>query len=452
MEMKETFYEQLGITSISIGSAIDVINLNKKTNACVCLNGESGIGKTHIVRQIAAARKPTKPFRWRDKVYNKSVPLITLFLAHMQPEDVGVPFPARAARTQLLQEADLLLRLLERETEAGRAKALREKLDKATNRIIANGFSEHDHFDFLLSRTFADMPQEGILFLDEWNRAEKATIKAFFTLIEDRQIHGKHLPEGIQIVTAMNPSNGSYMVNEAEKDHAIRKRLTFVAVTTNLSAWLTYAKGPGNFNPLVTDFIKAMPTFLYDTKVRDAGKIFPCPATWEKVSEVLKAAKEAGVAFTDLAVETSIGGHVGVAAASKFLDYIRDHNIVIEPFAILHEYGERSKTRRRVKKLVEDNRNDILDELCTGVAATLFSDQEDPEEIADGLALFMGDLQTEMAVSFVTNKLSSSSKDVTNGNEYLGGLSKALHTRPPYRKLFKNIAAAMKKANEQMEE
>lgn len=449
-KITEAFYTKLGISCVGIGSAMKIVDLNRRTKTCVCLNGESGIGKTHAIQQIAARRKPDKPFTWRGKEYTDSVPMIPLFLAHMQPEDVGVPFPARAARTQLLQEADLLMRLLEREKEAGKAQALRRKLDAATSRIIANGFSEDDHFDFLLNRTFADMPPEGILFLDEWNRAEKATVKAFFTIVEDRQIHGHYLPEGIQVVAAMNPSDGSYMVNEAEKDHAIRKRLTFVAVTTSLGSWLEYASGPGDFHPYVVEFVRAMPAFLYDTKLRDAGKVFPCPATWEKVSEVLKAAQAMPMPFTENAVETTIGGHVGEDAAAKLIAYIKDNEIVINPEEVIHKYTDKSRVRERVQKLVKQNRNDVLDELCRGVAATLFSKKPDPEKIAPPLAQFMGDLHPEMAVSLVAHKLAANAGEAEHGDAYLSKLSGSMHTQPPYQALFDRIAVAMRKAREQL--
>lgn len=450
-QVAEAFYTKLGISCVGIGSAMKVIDLNRRTKTCVCMDGESGIGKTHAVAQIAARRKPDKPFTWRGKEYTESVPMIPLFLAHMQPEDVGVPFPARAARTQLLQEADLLLRLTERESETSdQGQVLRTKLDALVSRIVKNGFSEDDHFDFLLSRTFADMPPEGILFLDEWNRAEKATVKAFFTLVEDRQIHGHRLPDGIQVIAAMNPSDGSYMVNEAEKDHAIRKRLTFIAVTTSLESWLYYASGHGNFHPHVVEFVRAMPGFLYDTKLRDAGKVFPCPATWEKVSEVLKAAEQMQMPFTEHAVETTIGGHVGEDAAAKLIAYIRDNEIVINPEEVIHKYTDKSRVRYRVQKLVEQNRNDLLDELCRGIAATLFSKKPDPEKIAQPLARFMGDLHPEMAVSLVAHKISANAGEAEGGDAYLTKLSGSMHTQPPYQALFDRIADAMMKARQQL--
>ncbi|MBU1891247.1 hypothetical protein KJ782_07255, partial [Patescibacteria group bacterium] len=60
--VEEAFYTKMGVEVTGIGAAIKVIELNATTHTCVCLNGESGIGKTHIVRQVAAAREVTKDF------------------------------------------------------------------------------------------------------------------------------------------------------------------------------------------------------------------------------------------------------------------------------------------------------------------------------------------------------------------------------------------------------
>lgn len=446
----ESFFSKMGISAVGVNMAKRILDLNRYTQTCVCLNGESGIGKTHIVRQVAAARKPTKPFTWNGVEWTDSTPCVTVHFQHLQPEDVGVPFPARAARTQLLQEADLLLRLLDREQDGGspKARALKEKLDKSVSRIMQNGFGDSDHFEFLLSKTFAELPPEGILFLDEWNRADKSTVQAFFTLVEDRAIHNHYLPEKLQVVAAMNPSDGAYLVNEAEKDHAIRKRLTFIAMTSNIGAWLNYASGDGNFHPMVVEFIRAMPGYLYDTKLRDVGKVFPCPATWEKVSRVLFAATEAKMELSDDAVHATCAGHVGVDAADKLAAYIRDNEIVINPEDVIHHYGAASKTRKRVQKLVARNANDVLNELCRGVSATLFSQQPNANEIRDNLGRFMGDLTNEMAIALVSSKFSHDADLADNGLRYMSEISRALNTQESYRAIITDIAKALERVDD----
>ena len=49
-QVAEAFYTKLGISCVGIGTVTKIIELNRWTQTCVCMNGESGIGKTHIVR------------------------------------------------------------------------------------------------------------------------------------------------------------------------------------------------------------------------------------------------------------------------------------------------------------------------------------------------------------------------------------------------------------------
>jgi MoxR-like ATPase len=445
----DKFYNKIGVNSYGISAARKAIDLAQYTKRSVCcLVGEAGIGKTHVVRQAAEDRKPKEPFMWNGLEWKDSVPLVLLPLAQMQSEDTGMPKLPEFERDRLVREATFWGDL------AKGAKSPVQMSAEANHKAIVAKLQQEDPFkvssgfDFVLPKTIADLPPEGILFLDEWNRADKAVVKAFFTLVEDRHIHNKRIPEGIQIVAAMNPSEGAYVVNEAEKDHAIRRRLTFVAVNTNLSAFLEHATHRGKFHKHVVEFVRSMPPYLHDTKRRDVGKVYPCPAKWESVSEVLQAAEEMKVSLSDDTVTLLIEGHIGDEAGRKFASFIQDSDMVINPSDVIKKYTEKSSVRSRVRKLVDANRNDVLDELCSGLAATLFSERPDADSIAAQLALFMGDLPEEVAISFVANKMASESSESNDAEKYFGKLSVALHTQKPYAMLLGKIMDAMKKGRE----
>lgn len=444
----ESFYSKLGIPLASIKGAKSAIEANRYTGSAVCLVGDAGIGKSQLVRQIAAARKPTKPFSWNDQEWADSLPIKTLYLAHFQAEDMGVPYPSRAKRNELLQECQLFLNLAAHakdNNDALRHKRFMEHSLQLSDRIIELGSPLEDGtFEFLVERSLRDMPQEGILFLDEWNRAEKSTIKAFFTLLEDRKVHGVQLvPDGIQIVAAMNPSNAAYSVNEAEKDHAFRRRLVFVALTVNVGAWLNYAES--RFHPLVVDFVKAMPDSLYDTRLRDAGKAFPCPATWEKVSLLLQRNEELNMDLNSEGVYLSVCGIIGESAGSEFVQYVKNNDIVIAPQDLLKNYNEKSKLRTKVKRLVKEARFDVLKKLCSGVGILLFAQKIEPESIRMQLGLFMGDLPSEMALAMIEEDFGRAANDTEGGDAYLTQLSKTMVSQPAYQGLFKTIGSALKK-------
>lgn len=448
---KEKFFSKLGVPLTSLKGAMQAIDANQHTGNVICLVGDAGIGKTHIVRQIAARRKPEKPFHWNGREWVDEVPICVWYLAHMQSEDTGVPYPSRAKRNELLRECELFLRIAD-QSQNGLGPKAREYALKIAEKVLNNG-SELDQstYEFLLEKNMADLPPEGVLFLDEWNRADKSVIKAFFTLLEDRQMHGKKvIPDGMQIVAAMNPSDGAYSVNEAEKDHAFRRRLSFVAVTVNPGVWLEYATG--KFHDHVVNYIKASPDSLYDIKLRDAGKAFPSPATWEKVSHLLQRVELNDGDLLSEGVRLSIAGHIGEAMGMNFENYLRDKESVINPNEVLDDYTKKSRIRGKVQKMVKQNRNDVLNQLCEGLAITLLTSKPEPREIAPRLSLFMGDLQPDMAISLVVTKFNSAADNVEHGDSYINALSKAMHTQPAYKRLFKDIAQAMKKARKEMGE
>lgn len=447
-KQQESFYSKLGVPLASIKGAKNAIEANRYTGNAVCLVGDAGIGKSQLVRQIAEARRPTKPFTWNGQEWVTTLPIKTLYLAHFQAEDMGVPYPSRAKRNELLQECQLFLNLAAHakdNQDMGRHKKFMEHALRISDRIIELGSPLEDGtFEFLVERSLRDMPQEGILFLDEWNRAEKSTIKAFFTLLEDRKVHGVQLvPDGIQIVAAMNPSNAAYSVNEAEKDHAFRRRLVFVAMTVNVGAWLNYADG--RFHSLVVEFIKAMPDSLYDIRLRDAGKAFPCPATWEKVSLLLQRNEEMNIDLNNEGVFLSICGIIGEGAGSEFMQYVKNNDIVIAPMDLLKNYNEKSKLRNKVKRLVKEARFDVLKKLCAGLGTVLFAQKVEPESIRMTLGLFMGDLPSEMALAMIEEDFGRAAQDTEGGDAYLTALSKAMVTQPAYQALFKTIGSALKK-------
>jgi hypothetical protein len=445
----EKFFSKLGISLTSLRGARQAIEANRCTGNVICLVGPAGIGKTHITRQVAAARKPTKPFEWHGQRWEESVPLVPLYLAHMQAEDMGVPYPSRAKRNELLRECELFMNIGKLAQNGFGEKARDHALKLAEEVLDRTGANDAATFEFLIEKRLSDLPPEGILFLDEWNRAEKQVIKAFFTLLEDREIHGHRVvPDGVQIVAAMNPSDGAYSVNEAEKDHAFRRRLDFVAVTCNAGAWLEYATS--RFHPHVVEFVKSMPNALYDTALRDAGKAFPCPATWEKVSRLLQETDRAKLPLLTDGIELSVCGLLGQAHGMQFMGYIKDSETVINPDEVVKKYTDKSAVRRKVLKLVDQNRNDVLNELCASVALTLLTDKPDPMAIAPQISLFMGDLQPEIAVSFIVHKLSAASEHAEGSEGYLNNLSIAMHDQPSYKKLFQAIGSAMEKARQEV--
>ena len=406
-DKKETVeaWEKLGIGPTGMGQIPKLLDLawHIQPKLTMCLIGETGIGKTPIVHQ------------WCE---NKGGFMRALNFGHMTQEEVSM----------------IMF------TEKG------------------------DTFDFVPPRWLVELNEQAeklgcaVLFLDEWNRGDKNMVNALFTLTDERRIHNFRLHDNVLVVAAMNPSDGSYLVNEAEKDHAVRKRLNFVYAVHDLSAWIGFAE-EAKFHPTVPKFIKAMSTFLYDKGARDAGKAFPCPSNWEKVSNILNAAETMKMELTSSAVVTMVEGQIGQIAAERFMRFVSDANSLIQPDEILKEYRLKSnvrdkvasllnckideKTNRFVKKNDKKNSASIINELNKGLAIVLFSEMPDPKMVARQLALYMGDLDNELCLAFARQYLGEQ-KDAHGkpGDDYFHKLSDQLGLYPAYREKMRQITSA----------
>lgn len=392
-------WEKLGITTLplpSVPAALDIL-WEMPQRMTLCLIGDTGVGKTPIVHEWARKR-------------NAYVQVLNF--GHMSPEDLSMPM-----------------------------------------------FSEDcNEYDFVAPKWFLAVNDAAarlgcaVLFLDEWNRGDKQIVNALFTLTDERRLHNFKLHPNVLVVAAMNPSDGTYLVNEAERDHAIRKRLCFTYVTPDLSAFLTHAKHK-EYDDDVIEFVRSAPSFFYDYGARDAGKAFPCPSNWEKVSNIMKSAKKLGREPTSAAVRALITGQVGYTAAEKFVDFVVDKNTLIATSEILYDYF--TTGRARIAKLLGktlsgdrliDNsaakgmRIDVLTALSESLAITLLSDRPEPAEIAECLAQYSMDLPEEVFVSFYCEHLR---KQVVakerEGAQYSNRLSQALVKFPGMADKLRNL-------------
>lgn len=383
-------WDALGITTLPMGNiktALDIL-WEMDTKITPCFVGDTGIGKTPIVKQWCKERGGF---------------LYELNFGHMTPEQVSM----------MMFSEDL------------------------------------SYYDFVAPKWFLELNEQAekcglaVFFVDEWNRGEKQLVNALFTLMDGRRMYNLTLHPNVLIVAAMNPSNGQYMVNEAEKDPAIRKRLNFMYTTVDHAAWLAHAV-EASFHPRVVEFVRAQPTSLYDVAARDAGKAFPCPANWEKVSNILYSAEKLKK-MSHSTLRSLVSGQIGHAMAEVFIGYLEDQNTIIGPEAVLEHYN--TTGRARVARLLGGHvnkegtmvidrttavRTDVLNTLGEGICTVLFSARPAPLDIAENLAQYLVDLPDEFFQSFLTVSLGKHSRASSEGRDYLQRLNNALDSLPHF--------------------
>lgn len=392
------FWDKLGLIPASLSEARRVLEVGMETGDCTCLIGEAGIGKTQIMKQIAE---------------DHNMRCVFFYLAHVKSEDIGgIPYPA----------------------EGGRA------------------------YRFLCEENILDViedDRETLLVLDEWNRGEKPVMAAAFTMMESRRFGSVEIPPNVHIVACMNPSEGSYIVNEAEQDPAYRRRMCFIAVHATIDTWRAYAAGRGKFHRSVVEFIAANPRLLNDVRARDAGMIYSNPAALEKLSNTVRAFEKKAINFIedeDMAqtFRLKATGHIGATAADRFVQYLQDNATLIDPQQVVRKY--KAKAQAAVLHLVDVGRTDVLMELADNVALLLISDQPDAAKIARHIAAFCSDLPEDPLVTFL-GKLRKYAREMNKlgPGDYYGALNRELNETQAFADAISNLDNAVHKISERSE-
>ena len=181
-----------------------------KTPVSIEVIGESGIGKTSAIVQLA-----------KELDFN----FVKLNLS--QIEEIGdlVGFPIRQFEIQRDEEG--------------------EKIWVDEN-ILEEKFKE-GYFSTGLNRMGYCPPEwisgkekGGILLLDDWNRADMRFIQAVMELIDRQQYISWSLPKDWHIILTANPDNGDYLVSSI--DNAQKTRFITVQLKFDTECWAKWAE------------------------------------------------------------------------------------------------------------------------------------------------------------------------------------------------------------------
>ena len=129
----------------------------------------------------------------------------------------------------------------------------------------------------------------GILFLDELTAADQRLQISAYSLILDRRVGHYQLPDGWQVIAAGNASFHGAICHDMGT--ALADRMFHFNVQTVIEAFLAYAVENG-FAPEVSAFLRVRPDRLDDTPSQLANDhlVGASPRGWEDVSNVLKSA------------------------------------------------------------------------------------------------------------------------------------------------------------------
>ena len=201
--------------------------------------GESGIGKTTAVIQLAQENK---------------LKFVKLNLAQIEELGDLVGFPVR--QFQMYKEKQVAKKIDDlnyspAQAQAAAANSIQTKKigqwvdELAVEEYLRQGWkvTGKNRMSYCAPEWIADAKDGGILLLDDWNRADMRFIQAVMELVDRQTYISWSLPKDWHIILTSNPDNGDYMVNSV--DSAQKTRYITANLKFDVNVWARWAEQEG---------------------------------------------------------------------------------------------------------------------------------------------------------------------------------------------------------------
>ncbi len=200
---------------------------------------------------------------------------------------------------------------------------------------------------------------EGILLLEELNRAERYIQQPALQLLTARRLHEYVLPPGWAVAAAINPEEGEYQVTPL--DPALRARFLFLKVCADRQCWLAWAEAK-RIHPAVMHLAQNHDEFLDHVP----------PRTWAFVSDILHALQPEEMERTGL-VRDLLAGYLPSPLVHLLLSALRQssagHEMKVRE--MLAGYHTDPTVQENVRALRNNGRTDRLNQIARQVESVL---------------------------------------------------------------------------------
>ena len=194
-----------------------------------------------------------------------------------------------------------------------------------------------------------------VLFLDELNRGTQEVMQAAFQIVLDRELNGWKLHPQTKVCSAVN-IGGRYVVNEM--DPALLRRFFVADLEPTVDDWLIWAKescevvgnwkfGKQNVDDMFIDFIQSNTKFLDPPKNVESGTVTSTRHSWERLSDASIQSKIINDVENPL-LYAMASGYVGTEAAIAFIAHAKNNDARVSGDEILNSY---EKVQKKIKKL-----------------------------------------------------------------------------------------------------
>lgn len=155
-------------------------------------------------------------------------------------------------------------------------------------RFTSDGFAEFAPFRQLFPLEGTELPKgyEGwLLFLDEFNSAQKQVQAASYKTILDHAVGQYPLHERVLISLAGNLDTDRAITNPVST--ALESRVVHLELVVNFDDWETDVAIPRQYDPRIIAFLRQYPDHLLDFKPDHQEKTYCCPRTWDFMNRLI---------------------------------------------------------------------------------------------------------------------------------------------------------------------
>jgi alkaline phosphatase D len=180
-----------------------------------------------------------------------------------------------------------------------------------------------------------------IILIDEFNRAPKSVVQAMLPFILDGRLHTHELPEDTHIIAAANPPTDEFIVGDISDD-ALMKRLCHLNLEPTVDEFLNFASY-NDADYRMTSFIQENKEML-EVQANPFDLSFLKPsrrAYFDFVSPFIKQNPP-----EDLVFEV-VRGIIGTQAASRFVSHIKNHTFRLKGKDIVNNYDSLARNAVR---------------------------------------------------------------------------------------------------------
>jgi hypothetical protein len=275
--------------AVTPNKAIPLIERAMKKRIVPILKGSPGIGKSDIMRKIAAAH---------------NLKLVDIRLAQVDPVELnGFPnFTVDGKATYA--PMDIF-------PTAGQALPLKPEhadMQEAYDSILQVG-SEEGIKEFQKEYCYSGW----LLFFDEITSANRQVQAAAYKIILDHLVGQFDLHPKALCVAAGNLSSDKAVVNQMST--ALQSRMLHLTLGVDKDEWVQWALR-SKIDARVIAFIEFRKDLLHNFNPNHQDETFPCPRTWEFVARYIEDDEKIGVNLMP-----ALAGMVSAGAASEFFTF-----------------------------------------------------------------------------------------------------------------------------------